>query len=208
MELVTQIFQQMKGLCSTVQHLVDQVKTISSNPPPAPAPSPASPPPPPSSSGPSHEYKAAIRKEISEMNEREKRRISIIVKGLSASSPRDLTQKFSQLTQEVMGTPTILTDVTPIPGHTNIFRAKIPNEDVRKQVLDKSKTLRDTVYSGVYISRDLTYAQRAEMFARRQARRAEADNLNHQAEALPTVPMPLSDGSRTVPPTTQGNSLH
>ena len=103
------------------------------------------------------------------MNERDKRRSSIIVKGLSATSPRDLIHKFSQLTEEVMGIPTTLTDVVSIPGRTNIFRAKTLNETARKQVLDKSKELRGTAYNGVYISRDLTYAQRADMFARRQA---------------------------------------
>ena len=42
-ELVTQIFQQMKGLCNTVQSLMDQVKALSSKPPPPSAPAPSKP---------------------------------------------------------------------------------------------------------------------------------------------------------------------
>ena len=209
MELVTQIFQQMKGLCHTVQNLIDQVKVVSSKPAPAPVPAPH--PAQPTSDHPvkpsQDEYKSAIRKEIQEMNEREKRRTSIIVKGLTASSPKDLAQKFSQLTQEVMGTPATLADVTPIPGHANIYRAKLLNEDVRKQVLDKSKSLRGTDYSRVYISRDLTYAQRAELFARRQARRAEAGIQLDAAPTGPPAPIPTPQGTGTVPRSIQGNSL-
>ena len=201
MELVTQIFQQMKGLCSTVQNLVDQVKMISSKPLPASSSTPAPPPPPKPSQD---EYKATIRKEILEMNERDKRRTSIIVKGLSASSPRDLAQKFSQISQEVMGVTASLTDVKLIPGHGNIFRAKIVDEDVRKQVLEKSKSLRGTEYSCVYISRDLTYAQRAELFARRQARRAEADTRVNEASSVPTPSLPPTV-VKNAPTTSQGN---
>ena len=204
MELVTQIFQQMKGLCNTVQNLVDQVKMISSKPVPAPnsTPTPQSPAKPRQD-----EYKATIRKEILEMNERDKRRTSIIVKGLSARSPRDLAQKFSQISQEVMGVTASLTDVKSIPGHANIFRAKIVDEDVHKQVLERSKSLRGTDYSNVYISSDLTYPQKAELFARRQARRAEADTRANDASSVPTSSLlPTVDGN--APTTSQGNSPH
>ena len=59
-ELVTQIFQQMKGLCNTVQSLMDQVKVLSSKPPaPAPMPTPAAPTPP--SNPMQDDYKASIQ---------------------------------------------------------------------------------------------------------------------------------------------------
>ena len=151
----------------------------------------------------------AIRQEIKEMNEIAKRRNSVIIKGLVADTPRDLSQKFSRLSQEVMGTPVTLTDVTRIPNHNNIFRAKILNDDVRKQVLDKSKILKGTEYNNVYISRDLTYSQRSLMFARRQARRSEANDTAHQASSSSPAPAPTQP--TVEPPTTnpahQGNSL-
>ena len=141
------------------------------------------------------------------MNEREKRRSSIIIKGLKANSPRDLAQKFSQLTQELMSFPTTLTDVTQIPRHANIFRAKILDEAVRKQVLDRSKSLKGTNYSQVYISRDLTYAQRAELFARRQARRAEANNQPASSSSSSAQPLASSsDRTETPQSVVQGNA--
>ena len=186
-ELLTQIFQQMKGLCNTVQSLMDQAKDLSSKPPPPPPPPPQAPSPAPDPSPtpkPTHEeYMVSIRKEVQELNEREKRRSSIIIKGLSASSPRELTQKFSQMAQEVMSLTPTLTDVSRIPNHPNIYRAKILDEGVRKQVLERSKSLRGSGYNGVYISRDLTYAQRGELYARRQARRAE--NAKHTTDEAP-----------------------
>ena len=204
LELVQQIFQQMKGLCNTVQNLMDQVKTLSTKPSP-PTPAPLSLPPPPQPT--KEDHILSIRKEIQEMNEREKRRSSVIVKGLGANSPRDFSQKFSQLTQDVMSLSTSLTDAKQIPGHPNMFRVKIPDEVARKQILEKSKSLRDSNYSGVFISRDLTYAQRAELFARRQARRAEANNQPDPAPSAPDPePVPSLEGG---PPTNQGNpQLH
>ena len=210
-ELLTQIFQQMKGLCNTVQNLMDQVKDLSSkpSPPPPQAPPPAPGPSPPPK--PTHEeYIVSIRKEVQELNEREKRRSSIIIKGLSASSPRELTQKFSQMTQEVMSLAPTLTDVSQIPNHPNIYRAKILDEGVRKQVLERSKSLRGSGYNGVYISRDLTYAQRGELYARRQARRVE--NTKHSDDApAPTIPAagatPPPNEPTGTSPITQGNAL-
>ena len=76
-ELVTQIFQQMKGLCYTVQNLMDQVKVLSSKPPPPSAPASTAPSLP--SKPTQEEYRASIRKEVQEMNEREKHRSSIII---------------------------------------------------------------------------------------------------------------------------------
>ena len=208
-ELMDQLFQQLKGLCSTVQGLVNQVETLSAKPPvmptpPAPLPNPS---PPPNLS--QDDYKAAIHKEVKEINEINKRRNSIIIKGLVADSTRDLSQKFSLLTQEVMGTPVMLSDVTCIPNHSNIYRAKILNDDIRKQVLDKSKFLRGTVYNDVFISRDLTYSQRAERFARRQARRSEANNVPQQPPASSSVPAPdhTTGEPVTANATNQGNSL-
>lgn len=208
-ELVNQIFQQMKGLCSAVQNLTDRVTELASRPAPAPVPTQAPAPLPSatdSASKPNPAYQTAIRKEIQEMNEREKRRSSIIVKGLPASSPRDFTQKFSQLTQSVMDISVTLSDVTAIPGHSNIFRAKLLNDEVRKRVLDNSKTLRGTDYHGVYISRDLTYAQRAELFARRQARRAEPNGQPPVSapQAPPGTETNVQDGTPSADP---GNSL-
>ena len=94
---------------------------------------------------------------------------SLIIMGPDADSHshQDLSQKLSLLMQ-VMGIPVTISGIRPILSRPSIFRAKIPNDDVRKQVLDKYNILRDTAYNTVYISCDLNYFQRAEMFALRQ----------------------------------------
>ena len=107
------------------------------------------------------------------MKERDKRRHSIIVKGLDACSPIDLVTKFSQISEQHMGSKVELQEVTCVSGHANIFRGKIPDDGLRKLVLDKAKLLRDTNHNSVFISRDMTYAQRTEMYQRRQARKAQ-----------------------------------
>ena len=206
-ELMDQLFQQLRGLCNTVQGLIEQVQTLSTKPSPQPSPPTLVTDHPLTSSLPPDGYKTAIRQEIKEMNEINKRRNSIIIKGLAADSPQDLSQKFSLLTQEVMGTPVTISDICPIRSHANIFRAKILNDDVWKQVLDKSKMLRDTVYNTVYISRDLTYSQRAEMFARRQARRSESTSAAQHPAVPPPGPAQSSSSSETSKPMNQGNSL-
>ena len=97
-QLMDQIFQQLRGLCSTVQGLVDQARALSAKPSP-PQPDPTAPKPDPVPVPTQSDYKSAIRHEIKEMNEINKRRHSVIIKGLAADSPQDLTHKFSLLTQ-------------------------------------------------------------------------------------------------------------
>ena len=180
-----QLFQQIQGVCANLQALTEQVKSLASpvttGSPPAPtAPAPAPPPPnsvPPTSQA-STEYRAAIREEIREIAERDKRKQSVIIKGLDASTPRDLSLKFKRLTSEVMDRAVEVTEVSSIPNHPHIFRAKITDEDSRNFILEKAKSLKDTEnYKHVYISRDLTYAQRTALFNRRKAKKNES--LNH-----------------------------
>ncbi|KAK3891517.1 hypothetical protein Pcinc_004607 [Petrolisthes cinctipes] len=51
---------------------------------------------------------------------------------------------------------------------------KMPNAEVRKLLLEEAKKLKDSQFSGIYISRDLTYAQRQDLACRRLARNASA----------------------------------
>ena len=201
-EIIVQLFQQIKGICSTVKELVDQVKALTTA---VPAPQPAAPAPPPvpipseipGSQQPTPDYRSIVHEELKEMKERDKRRQSVIIKGLRATSSSDLMAKFEQLTEQTMGTKVVLSDVTSISGHPHIYRAKIVNDDLRKTVLDKAKTLRNTDYSSVYISRDLTYAQRTELFARRKARQAElAQTQNPPRDRSQTRGNPLPSALR------------
>ena len=201
-ELIMQLFQQIQGVCANLQALTDQVKNLSSpvtmGLPAAPtAPAPA--PPAHSSVMPqtSTEYRATIREEIREIAERDKRKQSIIIKGLNAGTPRDLALKFKRLTSEVMDRSVEVTEVTAIPNHSQIFRAKITDEDCRTFVLEKAKSLKDTEeYRHVYISRDLTYAQRTALFNKRKARKNE-----HAQNVKGGTPQSADGGPESAPST-------
>lgn len=214
MELIGQMFQQMQGICGTLQGLTEKVTLLACQPKPQAEPASAilHPPTPQTPTQPAQEYRAIIRDEVKEMREREKRRQSIIVKGLKAKTSAELASKFGHMTGEVMGVEVGLSDIAAIPNHANVFRAKVQHDEHRKLVLEKAKNLKDTGFHSVYISRDLTYAQRTELFNRRKSRRTEQGDVPSQpntvdiggATAPPILPTPINS-MPTVPPTTQGN---
>lgn len=118
--------------------------------------------------------RSELRRELRELLERDKRRDSVVIRGLSVTSPGALVAKFGDMTQKVLGVRVVLTDVVRIPNYPDLWRAKIKCDDDRKCVLDGAKNLRDTEYKDVYIRRDLTYAQRGELRQRRMEREAAA----------------------------------
>lgn len=211
LELIGQLFQQMQGLCSTVQGLVEKVALLSSQPKAQTEPPPTTHHPQPIQSHPKpmEQYREMVRDEVKEMQERDKRRQSVIVKGLKARTTEECSSSFKRMTEEVMGVGVTLSDVTPIPNHPFLFRAKIDNDDHRKLVLEKAKHLKESEYSTVFVSRDLTYAQRTELFNRRKARRAEQGVA--QAPLNPNNPKPSgittspSASSTPEPPPNTGN---
>lgn len=183
--LLQQLFLSVKGICSAVMELtarMDQAFSLisSSSRPPTPAQHPPQPVmtehsthrlPAPSD----EEYRSVIRQEMLEMQERAKRKQSVIVRGMKAQFCRELVIKFGDLSQDVMGTRVELSDVVRIPGHSDLFRAKILDDVHRKLVLDKAKTLKDSAYSSVFIRRDLTFAQRKDLRERRAQWTANRD---------------------------------
>ena len=181
-----QLFQQFCGMCTVLTELSSQVKaftqdncrtlqadaSIPQHPAAAPIPSP---PPAPD--------RALIREELKEMREREKRRQSIIIRGLTANGPREAASKFDQLTETQFGIKVDLAEITRIPGHGMMFRAKIMSDEQRKLVLDNAKKLKDSTYSSVYISRDLTRVQRTELYEKRKARQSSGGTVSSVTEA-------------------------
>ena len=210
-DIITQMLQHIKGICSTVRELVEQVKVLASTTPPQTLLTPMISVTQPSNNQqpqqPAADYRTIVHEELKEMKERDKRKESVIIKGLSASSSIELTAKFEQLSDQVMGAKVILSDVSPISGHPNLYRAKIKDANLRKLVLEKAKMLRSSDFSSVYISRDLTYAQRTELFARRKAKQTEAQN----AQKVPVRNsgggnLPQAHSTESAPqPTPQGN---
>lgn len=203
-ETLRQLFQQFRGMCAILTDLTSQVKALTqrASTPQSTAlvqqPTPDSPAP----------DRKLIREELTEMRERDKRRQSIIIKGLVATGPADAAAKFNQLTETQFGARVDLAEVMPIPNHPSMFRAKIIPEEQRKLVLDNAKKLKGSAYSSVYISRDLTRAQRTELYEKRRARLNQNQNQSssgaNPASAAPSVTG--TEGiSQSVPPAPQKN---
>lgn len=211
MELISQLFQQVQGICNTLQGLTEKVGLLASQPKqqagPASEPSATSHPPSQPAVKPQEQYREIVRDEVREIQEREKRRQSIIVKGLKANSPGEIAAKFSSMTEEIMGASVSLSDITPIPNHPHMFRAKIYKEEHRRLVLEKAKLLKESQHSSTYISRDLTFAQRTELFNRRKSRRAELNlTLGKSAEGGKTEVKPAPEKqTNNISPAGQGN---
>ena len=204
--LVSQLFQQIKGICSVVQDLIGKVEALSSTVRP----------PSGNTSGPTGQnegssyaavagahsskstsqtlpalasvspdsYRRLVREEVRELDERKKRRCSLVIRGLETTSAEEAARRFSQVTEFLIGDKVCLTDVVRISSANDLFRGKVTDDELRKKVLDSSKKLRDSDrFGSVFIRRDLTYIQRQER-ARLAQNRADA---HIQTVATPVV---------------------
>ena len=138
------------------------------------------------------EYRTMIRQEVKELREREKRKDSIVVRGLTSTTLADVTTEFEEISSMMIGSSVTLTDIVRIPDHPELYRAKILDEGKRKLILEKAKTLKGSRYDGVFIRRDLTYAQRQELKMRRE-RQLHETGLRTQSGHNSTRP-PNSEG--------------
>ena len=205
-ELIKQLFWSVKGICIAVRDLTSRLDAtldqLSSN---RPKPSPSVAPPTTYSPDP-EQHRRQIREEVREMQEQAKRRQSVIIRGLGVSSLSGVASSFSSLTERMFGMKVELSDVVPIPNHQDLFRAKILNEENRKLVLTRAKSLRDTEYGQVFIRRDLTYKQRQEL-RNRMATADQQGTRQTQVHDRPHVRIPDQQHPSSDPPTQRGSSL-
>ena len=178
-ELVGQMFQQLRGLCSVVQDLAAQVKSLSSAAVPQSIVPPAGVPPAQSfasvvqsgSAGtppPPQEYRTLVREELRELEEQRKRKCSLVIRGLGASSAEAAVERFVIVSEHLIGESILLSDVVRIPSETDLFRGKVADDGRGKHILDRSKELKNSpCFPQVFIRRDLTYKQRQEIKSRR-----------------------------------------
>ena len=212
-ELIKHLAQQVKGICNQVQELKQVIKDMSTQPksvhpdptpdPPTPAPAPgpaptrtyasvavSDPGPPP------HEYRKVVREELRELQEQQKRRTSLIIRGLGAGFAAEAVRIFESVSDHLINRKVILSDVVKIPSESDLYRGKVTDDDTRKLILDKAKHLRNsTRFDTVFIRRDLTYNQRAEMRARRAA---AAETSTRAADTNPR-PQPSFNHSSSGP---------
>ena len=114
------------------------------------------------------DIKDLIRKEITEMHEREKRKHNIIIRGINYSQD-DFQTNFNLITNNIINRNVRLTNIKPLKP--NIVRADIDDADLRKQLLlNASKLKSNQLYAHIFISRDLTYNQRTQLRERRLVR--------------------------------------
>lgn len=221
-DLISQLFQQIKGLAANLLEVSNQVKTLTANsqatqpqtdPPPTqlpqtdsvPTPTPANirsgeaasvPPRPPPL-----EYRRMVREELRELEEQRKRRSSLVIRGLGAADPRDAVHRFEVVSEFLIDRRVTLTDVVRITSETDLYRGKVVDDTVRKLILDKARGLKQSErFGAVFIRRDLTYKQRIELKARRE--RSEAHGVHH-----PSPPDGIANtGVKSVFPTEMNNS--
>ena len=211
--MIKQLYLTVKGLCATVAGLTSKLEAVIGVR--CDDPGQAFPPLPPSlsrrephmpldmQSGPSPplgaradtqqsgQYRSLIRQEIQELREREKRKDSIIIRGLTSSSPADVVAEFEEISSLMIGCRVTLSNIVRIPDHPELCRAKILDEGKRKLVLEKAKTLKGTRYDGVFIRRDLTYAQRQDLKLRRDRQNQEvARQTSSHSKTQQPIPNP------------------
>ena len=202
-ETMRQLFHQVCGMSAAIAGLTTQLTALveKSSEPLITQPTPEQTQNPPNQSSPKEAPptidRDAIREEVREQREREKRRNSIIIKGLHATSANDVVTKFESLSEAHLGGKVTVTDVVKIPNQTHMYRANIMSDEHRKRVLDQARNLRGTSSEVVFISKDLTRAQRTAMYEKRKARR---DALSKSTEA------PAVTNQENPPPSDQGSS--
>ena len=145
------------------------------------------------------EYRAVVRQEIRELQEREKRRSSVVIKGLASTTPAGVVSEFGDVTSSTMGTRVTLSEVVKIPNN-ELWRAKIFDTDKRKLVLDQAKKLKGSQYHHIFIRKDLTFAQRAEL---RQRRESLAQTTTRTFWPSHQVPAPSASGQGVTPSTSE-----
>jgi hypothetical protein len=134
-----------------------------------------------------------IREEVREVEERRKRKQSVIIRGLDVRSNDELGNAFDPVARKLIGGPVLLSDIVCINRANKLYRAKICDDDVRTKLLDSAKSLMDTNLSHIYVSRDLTFAQRKSLLSRRAARRAGASESVANGLISPRTDLPESE---------------
>ena len=109
---------------------------------------------------------------VREVNEREKRKHSVVLRGFGVSTVDEVVTKFREITEFLDVGSITLTDVVRI--NDNLFRGTINSVEGRLKLLAESRKLKGTRYDRMYIQRDLTYMQRQQVIANRRSDEGQA----------------------------------
>ena len=190
--------ESVRKLSSSVSGLLEWRDSLAGDRSTVAGPSASSAPPPPALD----DSRAIIREELVELREREKRRDSIVVRGLDYVSEVDFRDRFEQLSTFLINKSVHLSEITQL--NPRFVRARITNKEDRSLLLSSTSRLRNNrFFSSVFVSRDLTFRQREEIKRRRGIQRLrQADTL---ATGANTISLPSS--SFTVPNTQTHDSI-
>ena len=117
----------------------------------------------------SRDYRQALREELMELEERKKRKASLVIRGLGASSASEAVTLFGDTTQFLIGERVVLSEACRIRNDADLIRGNVHDVRLRRLILDRARELRNSRLSHVFIRRDLTFQQREELKARRLA---------------------------------------
>ena len=106
-----------------------------------------------------------------EFEERKKRASSIIVRGIEANTVGEFSRKFTPVYQHLTNTVPQIASTHCISTENKMFRVTFRDKAARVEIMSLAKNLASSSdFRSVYISRDLTLAQRKEIKERRAQR--------------------------------------
>ena len=123
-----------------------------------------------------------VREEVREHAERNKRKDSLFVRGISAQNNNAFVEVFKEVCHATTGQVIAPDTVFCIDRPKKLYRVKIANAEDRQKVLDTAKDLKDhSRYADVFINRDLTFKQRQQRRLRVRADAAGASQVSADA---------------------------
>ena len=104
-----------------------------------------------------------------EMDERRKRKDSVIFRGVIVESNEDARSFTDSVNQFLLDTTPPLSDLFCIDRSKGLYRVKITDDETRSKLIKEAKNLKDhQPLKGIYINTDFTYKQRNEQNQKRQ----------------------------------------
>ena len=141
---------------------------------------------------------SAIRKEMRELYERDKRKCSIIIRGVTCLPLEGVRSLFGEICGYLDHGSIQLEELTRV--NSNICRAKVISSEERLRLLSNVSRLKDSpLYKNIFIQKDLTFAQRVELLDKRKAKnlarsRDAASNVEDHGRDASIIP---GDGNIT-----------
>ena len=105
----------------------------------------------------------------------------MIVRGLKVENVAIAQREFQSVMTHLIGTNVQLHGFTKVKPNLDIYRVKIPNNDIILKILENAKVLKThPKFNKIYIQKDLTYLQRQYLYQKRLKYRQE--NVVHSQD--------------------------